>query len=361
MNILYDQTIFRLQRYGGISKYFFELIKRIIDENNIYLFKGININEYDLEQYKNKFASYTSYKIPEVKFTGFFINKFNNILFDKEYSIMTDGIYHPTYYRMNLKKFNKIPTILTVYDMIYELYPQYFWNSKWVIESKKNSIEHADAIICISENTKRDLLQFYDVPEDKITVVYMGSSLNTQNNVLSKVNVDKVPYLLYVGDRSAPYKNFWRFFEVYASLSDEYNLVLFGNGLSKQERKFMSDKHIQNKVIQLQGDDTLLSNVYKNAYCLVYPSLYEGFGIPLVEAMSNGCPVAISNSSSLPEIAGKACMSFNPLSDDEMVDAILSVRDHRSWLIKNGYEQEKKFSWDRMSQQTMSVYESVLR
>ena len=360
MNILYDHSIFRLQRYGGISKYFYELIKRFINENNIHLFKGININEYNLEQYKDKFASYTNYKISEVKYAGFFTNKINNIWFDKIYSKMSNGIYHPTYYRMNLKKFDKIPVVLTVYDMTYELYPQYFWNSKFVIQSKKNSIEHADAIICISENTKKDLLRFYDVPEDKISVVYMGCSSDTK--IYQNINVSKKPYLLYVGDRSVPYKNFWKFFESYTKyLSDKYNLVLFGNDFSKQERMFMVNNNIQNKVIRLQGNDTLLSNVYHKAYCLVYPSLYEGFGIPLIEAMSNGCPVTVSNASSLPEVAGKACMMFDPLYESEMVESILSVQDHRSWLIENGYKQAKKFSWDKTAFQTMKVYASVTK
>lgn len=356
MNILYDQTIFRLQRYGGISKYFCELVDRYIDSNEIHMFKGININEYDLDQYKSKFASYISYKIPEVKYTGFFTNKLNNRLFNRKYSTINSGVYHPTYYKANLAKFTKLPTVLTVHDMIYELFPENFWNSKWVIESKKASIYAADAIICISENTKQDLLKFYDVPNDKISIVYMGNTPPTNINMYNHSN----PYLLFVGDRSAPYKNFWPFFEVYIKeFKDEYDLVLFGNGLSKQELKFIDDNALKNKVIQIQGDNDLLWSVYQSAHCLVYPSLYEGFGIPILEAMSVGCPAVACNSSSIPEVAGNAGVLFEPLSDESMINAISSVEHHRQKLIVSGYARAEQFSWDKVAKETMEIYKSV--
>jgi glycosyltransferase involved in cell wall biosynthesis len=357
MNILYDQTIFRLQRYGGISKYFCELVGKYIDSNEIHMFKGININEYDLDQYKSKFASYTSYKIPEIKYTGFITNKLNNRLFDRKYASLDTGVYHPTYYKANLAKFSKLPTVLTVHDMIYELFPENFWNSKWVIESKKASINSADAIICISENTKTDMLKFYDVPEYKISVVYMG---NTPPNKI-KTHQHSKPYLLFVGDRSAPYKNFWPFFEVYLKeFKDEFDLVLFGNGLSKQESKFIDDNALKNKVIQIQGDNDILWSVYENAHCLVYPSLYEGFGIPVVEAMSVGCPVVACNASSIPEVAGNAGILFNPKSAESMINAISLVKHRRQELILSGYARAEQFSWDKVAKETMDVYESLL-
>jgi glycosyltransferase involved in cell wall biosynthesis len=370
MNILYDHSIFRLQRYGGISRYFYELITRlsINEEVKINLFEGFHINEYGLSRNKDIYEAYKGYKIPEIKYTGYIFEIFNKIWFKKYFSKSAADIYHPTYYKNDLNQFKKSHIVLTVYDMIYELCSDQFWNSKSVINSKKVSINSADIIICISENTKKDLIKYYDIPEYKVKVVYLANSLRSSNlisfdELRNKYNILS-PFILYVGVRGG-YKNFQLLLEVYAAyFSKNFNLVCFGaNEFDANELKFIRKNNLLNKVIHIKGSDDLLSSLYKNAHCFVYPSLYEGFGIPPLEAMAMECPVIASNTSSIPEVVGEAGILFDPLSRESLVNAIESLinsESKRNNLIKLGKEQEKKFSWDKMANETLDIYKSII-
>lgn len=370
MNLLYDYSIFRLQRYGGISRYFYELITRLsaIKEVNINLFEGFHVNEYGLSNYKNRFALYKGHKVPEIQYAGYAFEIFNKFWFKRIYSKLDVNIYHPTYYRKDLGSFKKNPIVLTVYDMIHELFSSQFWNSKWVIDSKSESIKAADVIICISENTKKDLIRIYDVPEEKVRVVYLANSLQKSNhfnfeNIKQNYNINK-PYILYVGDRRS-HKNFQFLLEVYSSqFSKKYDLVCFGGGkFTRKESDVINKFGLSRNVIQVHGNDTLLASLYGNAFCFIYPSLYEGFGIPLLEAMAMGCPVIASNTSSIPEVVGEAGILFDPRSRENLINAIESLINSdskRNKLIKLGKEQEKKFSWDKMANETLDIYKSVI-
>lgn len=369
MNLLYDHSIFRLQRYGGISRYFYELITRLSARGDvgINLFEGFHVNEYGLSDYKDNFAMYKGYKIPEIQYIGYTFEIINRILFNKIYAKLDFDIYHPTYYRKDLHEFQKAPIVLTVYDMIHELYREHFWNSKWVIESKKNSIKSADIIICISENTKKDLIRIYGVPEKKVKVVYLANSLKPSNiiplgELKSKYNIKK-PYLLYVGDRRA-HKNFRFLLEVYAAhFSNSFDLVCFGgNGFDRNELNIVNKFSLFKNVIHVEGKDNLLASLYKNAFCFVYPSLYEGFGIPLLEAMAMGCPIIASKTSSIPEVLGDAGMLFDPFSGESLVDAVESLKSDskRNNLIELGLKREKEFGWDKMVHETLNIYKSIM-
>ncbi len=369
MNLLYDHSIFRLQKYGGISRYFYELITRLAvrEDVSINLFEGFHINEYGLSTHKQNFNQYRGFKVPEIQYIGYSFEIINKTWFDKVYSKSDFDIYHPTYYRNDLKKFKNKPVVLTVHDMIHEKFSNQFWNSKWVLESKRISIESADIIICVSENTKKDLIKFYNFPENKIKVIYHGNSLKETNelalNVLKIYNITK-PYILYVGDRRG-YKNFSLLLDVFRThFSDQFSLICFGgNSFNSKELKTIKKFNISNKITQIKGSDYLLSSLYKNAFCFICPSLYEGFGIPLLEAMAMGCPVIASNTSSIPEVVGQAGILFDPLSRKSLINAIESLIDSeskRNELIKLGKEQEKKFSWDKMANETLGIYKSVI-
>jgi glycosyltransferase involved in cell wall biosynthesis len=369
MKLLYDHSIFRLQRYGGISRYFYELITRLSSKEDvgINLFEGFHINEYCLSHHKNDFSLYNGYKVPEIKYIGYTFEIINKIWFNKIYSKSDFDIYHPTYYRKDLNKFNKSPIVLTVYDMIHELYSNQFWNSKWVIQAKRSSIDSADAVICISENTRKDLIRIYNVPENKVKVVHLASSINLSkclefNDIKNKFNIKK-PYILYVGDRF-PYKNFSLLLDVYiTNFSDKFNLVCFGgSGFNRNELKTIEEFNLFKKIIQVSGPDNLLASLYKNAFCFVFPSLYEGFGIPLLEAMTMGCPVIASNTSSFPEVAGNAAILFDPGSKESLINAIYSLENNelREKFIKLGFEQEKKFGWEKTVNETLDIYKSII-
>jgi len=372
MKILYDHTVFQFQRYGGISRYFYELITRLStkEDVDINLFHGFHINEYALSEHKQNFDSYWGYKWkykkPAAKYMALMFAIPNKILFDNYMRSLDVNIYHPTYYRNDLDKYDKSAIVLTVHDMIHELYPDQFIDSRFVIKAKKKSINTADQIICVSENTKKDLINMYDVSEDKIRVIYHGNSLPKSDEYLTCADLEKMysitkPFLLYIGDRKRSYKNFTMLLETYSTmLSDRFDLVCFGGGdFNHNELKTIKSIRCSGKVIHLSGSDHLLASLYKNAFCFIYPSLYEGFGIPLLEAMGLGCPVIASNTSSIPEVVDKAALLFDPNSIDSLINVIELLESNeskREKLINLGFEQEKKFSWDKTAYETFKVY-----
>lgn len=372
MKILYDHTVFQFQRYGGISRYFYELITRLStkEDVDISLFHGFHINEYALPEHKQNFDSYWGYKWkykkPAAKYMALMFAIPNKILFDHYMRSSDVNIYHPTYYRKDLDKYNKSAIVLTVHDMIHELYPDQFIDSRFVIKAKKKSINTADQIICVSKNTKKDLINMYDVPEDKIKVIYHGNSLPESDEYLTCADLEKMysitkPFLLYIGDRKPSYKNFTMLLETYSTmLSDRFDLVCFGGGdFNHNELKTIKSIRCSGKVIHLSGSDHLLASLYKNAFCFIYPSLYEGFGIPLLEAMGLGCPVIASNTSSIPEVVDNAALFFDPKSKDSLINVIKlleSNKSKREKLIDLGFKQEKKFSWDKTAYETFKVY-----
>lgn len=369
MNILYDYSIFSLQIYGGISRYFYELINRISlnKEASINVFEGFYINEYGLSENKNNYYSYEGHKIPYVKYIYNAV-KLNPIWFKNTYSHIDNlDIFHPTYYREDLDKFKKSAVVITVHDMIHELYKDQFSNYDPTIKQKRVSINASDAIICVSENTKKDIIRVYDVPKEKIWVVYHGSSLNIVKSInmnkFTKEHFFKAPYLLYVGNRDG-YKNFLYLLNVYAThFAGDFNLLCFGGGNFKEtELSLLSKYNLLNKVIHVNGSDDFLAALYKKAFCLIYPSLYEGFGIPPLEAMSLGCPVIASNTSSIPEVVGNGGILFDPFSEEDLIRSIESLMSDnmRYQLILKGFEQEKKFSWDKTAIETLNVYKSII-
>ena len=170
------------------------------------------------------------------------------------------------------------------------------------------------------------------------------------------------PFLLYVGDRKG-YKNFLLLLESYlSSLMEDFDLVCFGGGqFTENEMKMIKGKKAESKVIHLSGSDHLLGSLYKNAFCFVYPSLYEGFGIPLLEAMGLGCPVIASKTSSIPEVVGEAALLFDPYFHESFIDAfeILKINSKRIEFIERGLKQENKFGLENTAKETLKIYEEV--
>ena len=359
MKILYDHQIFSLQEYGGISRYFYEIITRISRKDaNVDLFKGFSVNKYSLNA-KNFNGRYISYKrIPIIKI-GTVYNIFNSLIFLKKHMRIKYDVYHPTYYDY-YTMVNKKNLVVTVHDMIHELYYPLFKHDDTSIKKKK-ILNKANKIIAVSNNTKKDLINIYSIPENKIEVIYHGNSLNSivSNNVLHKN-----PYLLYVGKRNS-YKNFMRLLEAYAMLkyNKDISLVCFGGGeFSKEEKSFISKMKLENKVKLYIGSDMVLSNLYTYAKAFVYPSLYEGFGIPLLEAMHYQCPIIASNSSSIPEVLGDAGVYFNPDSVEDIclkIEKVLEDDELKDTLRIKGNIREKRFSWDKCASQTYELYKNL--
>jgi glycosyltransferase involved in cell wall biosynthesis len=234
--------------------------------------------------------------------------------------------------------------------MIFEKYNSHSKFHLDTIAAKKKAIERADAIICVSKSTKKDLLTYYPNVVNKAFVVYHGIS----KPLLVEKNKHNKPYLFYVGHRDW-YKNFKTLLEVYAAnknLNNEFDLICFGGvNFSDEEKKYFSNYLLIDKIKQVSGNDDLLNTYYSNATAFIYLSEYEGFGMPVLEAMSNGCPVICSNTSSLPEVAGDAAILINPLDKEALTNSLEKIISNTE--VKN---ELKLFSWDTCASETNLIY-----
>ena len=368
MKIAYDNQIFNMQKYGGISRYYTELASQLYDKSiDTKVFAGLHRNEY-IQNYEASFV--IGKQITYLPKTANILLSTNNVLADSYFSIKKPNIVHRTYYN-NKNKIKKSINVVTVYDMIHELFPDDFSAKDNTADLKSITIEQADHVICISESTKNDLLRIYDIPESNISVTYLGyhslpdvKSTYIDNQTFT--NSEK-PFLLFVGHRGG-YKNFLRFlkaFSISKKLVKDFDIIAFGGGkFSTDEKRYISELGLEeNQVKNIQGGDDMLSVLYSKAMLFVYPSLYEGFGLPPLEAMDHNCPVVCSNTSSIPEVVGKAALMFSPSDVDDMSHTIeealynASIRDN---LILAGLERTNSFSWEKCAADTLEVYRSIL-
>ncbi len=365
MRILYDHQVFSLQDAGGASRYHFELIRNLqgLGEVAIELLIGLNASVMpfgSLQQAQTRvFGRQTALK-PGV--TRYAMNE----LFSLAMAPLrgTVDIYHPTLYRA-LPWVRRRRVVVTHHDCIHERFPNLFRNAASIVKTKRKLFAQADAIICVSESSRRDLLHFYDVAETKTHVVYHGFS-PLPLPVDSRGDSGK-PYLLYVGSR-AGYKNFALLLEAFSlsGLAGDYALLAVGGGpFTPEEKARIESLKLDGSVTVVpRADDATLARAYRDAALFVYPSLYEGFGFPPLEAMSLGCPVLVNQTSSLPEICGDAAFYFVATADagelSRCLASILADDSGRAMKRELGQRRVRLYDWNRAAHQTLDVYGSVL-
>ena len=252
-----------------------------------------------------------------------------------------------------------------MFDLIHELFPNDFPQQDLTANYKAILIEKATLIIAISENTKRDIIKRYGIDKKDINVIYLAPSLS---NLTPKKPECQLPkkYLLYVGLRNG-YKNFESF--IYASkkilLNDrELGIICTGHPLTFNEKQLFDNLEISAQLKYLFVNDCELKYLYQNAIAFVFPSKYEGFGIPILEAFACGCPALISSGSSMDEIGGDAAHYFNPFDQDSIaasINEVLKSSKRRKELIEKGYKQIKYFSWEKTVRETIITYKDVLK
>lgn len=385
MKILYDYQAFEMQEYGGVSKSFCELIKNLPkactyeiglkESNNIHLHNSnisdsISFNTLDKNQFITRKHFRGKYKLYNIcnKYFNFIPTTYNK---NRNYSIellkeQNYDIFHPTFFDpYYIKHLKKKPFVLTIHDMIPELYPEFYKNCDQ-ISLKKYLAPQASAIIAVSNQTKNDIIKFLNIPEDKITVIYHGcpetTTINTQTNRI----IDE-PYFLYVGTRLA-YKNFSlliKEFEQVVNTNKQIKLVCTGPDFTQEELLLIKKYNVTDNVISIRVTDIELGVLYSQAIAFIFPSSYEGFGMPILESFSYKCPIILNNASCFPEIAGEAAIYFNETNHycnlgKQMIKTLNFTEEERQKQINKGLKQLSFYSWKKSAEKLFQVYSSIV-
>jgi len=339
-----DAIIFSLQRHGGISVYFREILKRIRAERGAHC----HIILYNRPEAEIEFVQ-EGYEVRPLRLAERYR--------DCQVPVQTD-VFHSSYYRLPDWR---VPVVTTVHDFIYERFVS--GPRRWVHSWQKfKAIRASDAVICISESTRRDLLHFLpDIQPDRLHVVHNGVS--STFHPLPPDEMPKVvarPYVLFVGGRGG-YKNFIPLVQAMSGLRDLDLVCIGGGALSPQESELVQRQLGSRFAHHMGVTDAQLNVFYNGAFCLAYPSAYEGFGIPVIEAMRAGCPVLAMNSSSIPEVAGDAAHLLPDASPETLQEAIsrLDQTGQREHFRQLGLQRASMFSWDRTFAETCKVYEAA--
>jgi glycosyltransferase involved in cell wall biosynthesis len=271
----------------------------------------------------------------------------------------TPGHYSP--------RWSPCPAVMAILDLAYIHFPQMFRRQDlWQLRQwTGRSARRAERILTISQASKNAIIDYYSLSPDKVAVIYPGLKImKKRSQVDLKQYGIKGDYLLYVGTLQ-PRKNLSRLIEAFKLLSVEFpqlSLVIVGKKgwLYEQIFKKVKDLGLKKRII-FTGfvPDEVLPTLYQKARCFVLVSLYEGFGLPVLEAMAYGCPVVASKVSSLPEVAGKAGVLVDPESVDDIARGIKEALKKRKGLIRRGRRQAKKFSWEKCARETLAVLENV--
>lgn len=370
MRVFFDHLGF-LHRYGGVPKYYVEILKRFPKEY-YYLSVPVSNNDYINDIYYHKYFNF----LPRYDFKGKYtimnyMNKFINYFRLKSCSY---NIYHQTLY--DTYAFDILPKHIiyttTMHDMNYVKIPHLYQYRNPLISKmlggdikimQKKSAERADHIIAISKNTRKDLIEEWNVDPNKITVIYHG--VNKVERVDSLTRIYNRPYFLYVGSRAA-YKNFNVVLQAFSRLvrkNIDVDLVCTGNEFSSCELKQFQLLSIHNRIFHISASEFELNSLYHYAIAFIYPSFYEGFGMPILEAMANHCPNILSYASCFPEIAGDAALFFDPFSAEDLYYKMLKIMHDsslRDELIDKGKIRVSHFSWEKCADEHIKLYKSLL-
>ena len=380
MKILYDHQAFQMQKFGGVSNCFVKLIEKlpvgvkyeiaIKETDNVHLrgsglvdvgkMKCSPTNFISPAHFKGQGRLYNLYTRLCPEHTSFGRNKFYAIETLKKGDF---DIFHPTFFDdYFLPYLNDKPYVLTVHDMIPELF---FSKRDGQVRKKPWLCEKAAHIVAVSQKTKDDLIDILKIPEDKISVVYHGApdySCQIKSSPLIEGR-----YILYVGNRLG-YKNFIPMIESLVPVlhnHEDIRVVCTGEEFSKKEKKIFRDVDLEKRIIHYRASDSDLQNLYAHALCFIYPSLYEGFGIPILEAYNAHCPVLLNNRSCFPEIAQNAAIYFNldnSSSDlEDVMEQFLSMSSKDVEILKKKQlDRLQMFSWKKSAQKLSEIYMNAI-
>ncbi len=365
INIFMDHQIFTMQTFGGISRVFAIMYEKfnkdeatkcelpIVFSENEYL-DGVVDTKKLLQSNKSFLKTLFYYGINRI----YAVYK----LLKGNYDVFLPSYYDPYFLPFLKGK----PFVLVLHDMTHEIFPESVSKKDKTIPWKKELVHKADRIVAISENTKKDIIKFYGVDESKIEVVYWATSIKLPEE---DINLDLPKrYILFVGNRRG-YKNFNTFFKgISPLLRDDKDLYLVCAGSSKftdDEIKMIDSENVLDKVKHIRfKDDNELGSIYNKAICFVYPSLYEGFGSPILESFSCDCPILVGNTSSLPEVGGDGVEIFNSKDEKDIYNSVKRIvynENLRQKMIIRGRERLKTFTWEKTITGYINIFNKVCK
>lgn len=353
MKVLYDHQAFYVDRVGGVTRYFNEIIRHMPDDVETRIVAKTNMNIY----VKDLLPDAWHIDCPQNRIGKKIVKTINQIHSLKEINKGDFDILHATnneiYYLNHCHK----PVVTTIHDMIYEKYNLFPKVQEW----RRKQCQTADHIITVSQWTKKDLIEIYHIQPEKISVIYHGSDIID----FPLIDPELGRYILYVGKRN-DYKNFNTFLKACSLIIEkdpELKIVCAGLSFTKEEMSQIKRNGLERNISCHFVSDIELMNLYAHAQCFVYPSLYEGFGIPILEAWRCHCPIALSSSTCFPEIAGDAAAYFDGSDPEDMCSTISSIiynEEKKQRLITLGNDRVNLFTWDKAAQETRDVYKSLL-
>ena len=360
MKVLYDSDVFSNQTFGGISRYFVELMNNLPQEWTPELSLWASENEYlSLLNHPKRYILLRHF--PEHRKLYRAINGISDrrLLKKGDYDI-----FHTTGFNPYFIDRVRTPYVATVHDMIYLDNYRAGTLKKEIVDGIEKVIFNADRIIAISESTRRGLLEAYpQINPDRVDVVHHGFAPPCVD--LSAPTWLPRNYLLFVGQRG-DYKNFDNFFKAYTILArrdETLRLLCTGRPFNRGERDMIARSGLESRIDCRFVPTDQLDAVYAGARAFIFPSRKEGFGMPILESFAAGCPVILSDASCLPEVAGNAGVYFNPDSPEDIAEKIGKViydNNFRDTKIAEGRERLKSFSWEKCGRETAAVYNKTL-
>ena len=364
MRVLYDYQAFGAQRAGGVSRYFVELLREWRRGGAVSpeLIAPLSVNCHLAEARAELGVLVHSLQMPAAWRPEPALALANRVLFAAATFGRAWDLYHPTYYNALWPAPRARRLVVTVFDMTHERFPDLFPTHDPTAARKRLAIQAAHGIVCISEATRHDLVEITGVAVEKTTVIPLATRIG---EAAAAAFSHPRPFWLFVGARGG-YKNFDMLIEALAGAPalNETDAVCFGGGaLTEVERRLLAAHGLTTRVRWVTGDDALLRGAYEHALALVYPSRYEGFGLPPLEAMTLGCPVVATTGSSLPEVVKEGGVMIPPDDVLALADTLVSLAHNsaeRSCLVTAGLQQAARFSWTNCAAQTAAFYRKVL-
>lgn len=360
MRVAFDEQIFAIQRHGGISRVFAELAHEFVThpELDVQLqpVAAPLVNEYVLRDPETALAL-------DVWPARHWSPCIARSLARRRHRGPADVVHNTFYLPRALADYPQAKRVVTIHDMIPEIYPETRRRLDF-LTIKKRYVEQADHVVCVSESTRDDMLRIYGPISAPVTVIHSGVSANFRPTP-DRISEWPERYILHVGHR-AGYKGgstlFAAFAEVAQSDRNLYLVLAGGGSITPSEHRQFEQLGISARIFQRQVLDRDMPKAYSNAKAFVFPSEYEGFGLPVLEAMACGSPTILSTSSSLPEIGSDAAVYFKTGVPESLSEAILNVLNDDELaedLRQRGQARAATFTWLLSAMRLAEVYRSI--